>query len=353
VSLYVPAAPAGPHGARDVARLEHLLRAAELQLFAQGTSASEAAELLAPVDALLNDAAFWRWHREGVAIFVAPGFCRILRTPSSLPERVEVGGRFVVAPLLAARPPAERFYVLALSLDAVRVLEVTPNGVERPLLPGLPESMEETRGYAGVQVHSSAPAMAGRHRGIVHGHGGADEALEDDVLRFFRAVAEEMHRLPDREAPRVLATVEEHVPLYRRVSRDPLLLPEVVKGNPQLLSDRELAARAGRVVARAAAERVETAVERLRELGDRERVALSPEAVLGAALEGRVETVFFDPATPLWGAYDGGSGRLTRSSVRLPGDQDLVDLAVGETLRHRGEVLAVPGGGPLAAVLRY
>jgi hypothetical protein len=156
----------------------------------------------------------------------------------------------------------------------------------------------------------------------------------------------------------VLAAVEEHVPLYRRASRDAHLLPAALEGNPELLSDEDLAERAGRIVARAAAERVDAALASFREMGDRGRAAAASEAVLAAAAEGRVDTLFFQPGVPLWGAYEAASGRLTSDAARQPGDDDLVDLAIVETLRHGGEVMAVgasamPDGGPLAAILRY
>lgn len=363
VSLFVPGAPEGFHGESDRARLRHLLRAAEIDLVACGTTAEATATLLAPVAALLEDAGFGRRERCDLAIFAAPGLFRVLRAPVSLGERVEVGSRFVVAPLAAALSRAERFYVLALSLNAVRVLEVTPHGVECLAPPGLPASMEEALGYVefytGVQVHSSAPGLPGPRRGVVHGHGdGDEERSEEGVLHFFRLVAEALRGLPDTTAPWVLAAVGEHVPLYRRASRNAHLLPATLEGNPELLSDRELGARAEQIVEEAMRERVVAAIARYRELGDRERAVAAPEAVLAAACQGRVDTLLFDPSKSLWGVYDGDSGRLTRRPARLAGDDDLLDLAVFQTLRHRGEVLAVdpgaaPGGAAVAAILRY
>jgi hypothetical protein len=79
---------------------------------------------------------------------------------------------------------------------------------------------------------------------------------------------------------------------------------------------------------------------------------------LPAAFDGRVESLFFDPARCHWGHCDSQGRRLTVREIRQPGDQDLAGLAPTETLRAGGQVDAVtdnevPSLRGVAAVLRW
>jgi hypothetical protein len=60
----------------------------------------------------------------------------------------------------------------------------------------------------------------------------------------------------------------------------------------------------------------------------------------------------------VWGGFDPGNDKVNVHEPPEPGDEDLLDLAVIQTLINRGAVYAVmpeevPGQAILAAVLRY
>jgi hypothetical protein len=59
-----------------------------------------------------------------------------------------------------------------------------------------------------------------------------------------------------------------------------------------------------------------------------------------------------------WGVADSAGGIVEVHEQARPGDVDLLDLAMVETLRHRGNAYPLdpaelPDGGRPAAVLRY
>lgn len=364
VSMFLPTHRFGPEAAADAAQGKRLLADAEAALAAAGTPREEAEALLAPVRELVEDPAFWTSQGDGLALFAAPGSCFAIRLDAPVTPGVEVGTRFHLAPLVAALPAVERFYVLALTLERPRLLEVTAEGVRRlepAAMPAGIEALGYDQYYAEVQVHSAGPAGAARQPPIVHGHGDDDEErAKKDVLSYFRQVAAALDELPD-DAPVVLASVAEHEALFRQAGGDGVadrLAPVSLPGSPERVPEHELAARARALLAETGAAERERALLRFRELGDRERLARDPERVVAAAAEGRVDTLFLVPGTRRWGTFDDSTHEVRLHAVREPGDDDLADLAVARTLAQGGAVVSTPlssapDGAPLAAILRY
>jgi hypothetical protein len=360
LSFFVPTRPVGSSGDRGPIHLRNLLRRAEEDLERAGLT-SATAPLLVPVRALLDDPAFWREQGGGLALFVSPQRLWAVKLAASPEAEVLAGSRFALAPLLPLLSPVERYYVLALSLERPRVLEVTPEGSRRLALPGLPEGIDRALGYdqyySELQVHSGGPRGLGGAGSIVHGHGDSDEeGKERDILQYFRLVAAALAVRADSRAPIVLAAVEEHLPLFRRAAGDLPLLSTAVVGSPDWLSDGELALRAYALVRERVAELREEALARYRELAGRR--TCDAREVVRAAGEGRVDTLFFVPGTHRWGTFEPGSSRPEIHEPPLPGDDELVNLAVTMALARGGEVFPVPGESapghaPLAAILRY
>jgi hypothetical protein len=65
------------------------------------------------------------------------------------------------------------------------------------------------------------------------------------------------------------------------------------------------------------------------------------EAVVTAAYEGRVETLFVALGHQVWGVFDPATGRVEQHKEALFGDVELLDLAAAHTLLHGRTVYAV------------
>ena len=82
------------------------------------------------------------------------------------------------------------------------------------------------------------------------------------------------------------------------------------------------------------------------------------DEVLTAAFQGRIATLFVPLGVQRWGRFDFNRLALEQHDEEQPGDDELLDLATAQTLRHDGTVYGVkpedvPGGQLLAAVYRY
>jgi|CXWL01.1.fsa_nt_gi hypothetical protein len=363
LSFYVPTHRFGPEAMLDRLTLESLLHRAEQELEAAGFGAA-LPKFLRPVHQLLADDAVWQHSQATLAIFLSPDRMWLVRADVQVPPTVELDERFCIAPLIAAMPPTDLFYVLALSMNAVRLLEVTPRDVLRRHLPGLPSDMASALDYhyeSEAQVHSAGPRTLGGRKAVVHhGHGGSgdDLRLEKDQLHYFRLVAAALHHLP-ADAPLVLATVEASVPLFREAvgaERAPLV---VILGSPDALTDHELVERGRPLVHEALnRQRVNGALQRFRAAEPRHRTLIEPAEVVTAADRGRVDTLLVAPGTHRWGSYESDVCRVELHAERERGDHDLVDLAVVRTLEQGGQVLTIdpavtPAGAGMSAILRY
>jgi hypothetical protein len=365
VSIYLPLHRFGPERLQDAVRLGHLLNDAGRLLCERGASAEEAEAVLAPAHELAHAPGFWQQPAHTLALFVDPEACHFYRLSLQLPERLAVGERFLLRPLLPLLANAATFYVLALSRRHVRLLEASRTSVKRIDLPGVPQSMEEGLGYTvfdnALQMHSTGPAHLGHRRaGGLHGHGNGDqEHFKTDLTMYFRRLAKDLKPfMPGPSAWIVLATVEENLPLYRRASGDPRVLPDAVIGNPDHVSDLELAERAWPIVEPWLSTEIEREIRRFRDLADTSRTASGVERVIPAAQEGRVEVLFLDREAEGWGRFNETTGELTLHDRPRPGDEDLLETAAFFTLARGGQVYTLEGGrmptgGALAANLRY
>ncbi len=365
ISLFLPVHRSGAEVRQNSVVLKHLLRSAEEQLAERGTSPDQAAAILAPIESWIGNRDLWLHPGQGVALFAAPGFSRFFQLEQPPKEAAVVASRFAIRPLLPLLDASGRFYILALSIRHVRLLEADRHGV-RPLdLPKLPANLRDALGsmeyYSELQVHSASPsASLGRRNGVVHGHGDSDEEhFKRDLLNYFRKIADALRLgLADREAPLVLAAVEEYLPLYRTASGDPRLLPTSVHGNPDVSSDEELRQKAWPLVEPKLLEERERALERFAKLRGGARTYTDLAEIVFAARDGRVETLFVDRNAERWGSFDPERREARVHAGRAPGDEDLLERVTADTLARGGEVHALlpgvmPAPTPIAATLRF
>jgi len=359
VSLFMPAHRGGAE--QDPIRWRKHLTEAEDRLVKAGSRAAGVKEFLTPARRLLEDAVFWKNQSDGLAAFLAPQFMRLFRLPMMFQDRVVVADRFSIIPLLPLINSNGRFYVLALSQHGVRLLQGTRDGISEVDLGGVPKNLAEA-----LLAHEAKEPFsffgrrtgegAGSWAGIFHGHGVGIDDPKDELLNFFQKIDRGLHPLLSEErAPLVLAAVEYLQPLYRQANTYAHLLERGVEGNPDRLTSKELHDRAWPLVKPRFEEAQQQAVAQYRQMAGTGLTSGDVGAVVTAAYEGRVETLFVALDRQVWGVFAPAVGRIVQHMQPLSGDVDLLELAVAHTLAHGGAVYAVapkelPGGTDVAAI---
>lgn len=362
ITMLMPTHRAGRDTQQDPITLKNLLGEAEAALVSAGVRAPTARTLLEPAQRLLEEGLFWRHQADGLALFLAADVFRYYRVPIRLDPLAIVGPRFHLKPLLRLFTGNGRFFVLALSQNAVRVLEGTRYGIDALEPDDLPHSLAEALPFEDperqLQFHTGAPQAGGQRAAIFHGHGAGAEVEKDRLLRYFRAIDAGLRDLlRDERAPLVLAAVDYLHSIYREASTYTHLVTGQVLGNPEALTPEELQRRAWTAVEPRFLEALQDAAAAYRRLAGTGRTSTDVAETVRAAREGRVATLFV-AAAEVWGTVDPATGQVRVSPQRAPGDEDLVDHAAIQSLLKRGTVFALesaemPVDAPLAAVFRY
>jgi hypothetical protein len=368
VSIFMPAHRAGNERQQDPIRLKNLLAEAERRLEAQGMRTPDIQALLAPVAELTPQHNFWQQPADGLALFLAPDFYRAYHLPFEVQERVMVGGRFHLKPMLPLLRPDGQFFVLALSQNQVRLLQGSRYTVSEVDLAGVPLSLSELLDGESkeehAQFHTSTANPGGRggeRPAINFGHGGGEEDGKADILRFFHRIDAGVREwLGPRQSPLVLAGVDYLLPLYREANSYPHLVDDGLTGNPEVLRPEELHAGAWEIVRPMIVRVREQAVEKVQQLlGAGSKLAtISLAETVPAAAFSRVDTLFVNLGEQRWGRFDPEAGEVVMHAAPEDGDEDLLDLAAVQTYLNGGAVYAasqdtMPVESAVAAILRY
>lgn len=368
VSIYMPTYHVESELSQNAIRLKNLIKKAKQELQDQGYREAEVDELLKPLQPMTENNALWLDQADGFAAFLTTDESRFYRLPIDFEELVVTGKRFHLKPLFPMIAANNRFYVLALSKNQVRLFQGTHYSIAEIESKEIPESlvdalMGEER-QRSVQHHISNIA-GGRHDAAFHGQNvsSQDEKRQphDEVIRYFRDVDNGVRQtIGDDDAPLVLAGVEYYLPIYREVSRYGSLVDDsIVAGNPDHQKPKELHEKAWQIVEPRFMEAQESAMARYEQLhGNGAKLASADiHEIIPAAVYARIDTLFVEIDKHIWGAYDADENAVLLHDDQASGDEDLLDLAAVHTLVHGGTVHALraenmPSDG-LAATFRY
>ncbi len=363
ISIFMPTYRAGIETQQNSIRLKNLLTEAQETLLANGLRLPEAQKLLDPVRALEDDGLFWQRQSDGLAIFVAPGVFHYYCLPIKFEELVVVNEQFHLKPLLPLFSGDGRFYILALSQKAVRLLQGTRYSINEVDLPDMPTSLAEALQYDDpekqLQFHTGTAPGPGQQGAIFHSQGVGQDDEKENLRRYLRQVADGIQKLlKDEHVPLVLAGTTPLLGIYREVNDYSYLIKEGVTGNPEPLSNQTLHQQAWKIVEPYLLEAQQEAKTQYRQLAQTKRASQDIREIVPAAHYGRIDTLFVAIDDYKWGAFDPQNNTLELRSQPKPGDGDLLDRAAVQTLLKGGVVYALPSEqmpeeAPLAAVFRY
>lgn len=377
ISLYLPTYRNESDWSQNTTRLKNLLREARDQLRNQDYREDLIDDILADARQLLDRPGFWRQSiGDGLAVFITPDSTERFRLPLSFDELAIVGDRFHLKPLFPLIAANNRFYLLALSQNDVRLYQGTHQSVSEIQKAEIPsdivEALQQTEDseqqlQSHVQNRASDPDGQ-RVDAAFHGHGGGGNSddmsgePQDELKRFLREVDENVaDYISGEEVPLVLAGVSEYLPLYRDVNSYPQLIEDdLVAGNPESLDIKELHRKAWEIVEPVFMEKEESELDRFEQLYYQNEDMASDdfhEIIPGCAYS-RVDTLFVPVGEYRWGRFDADTNTVEVHEKQEPGDGDLLNYAAvtaylnGATI-HALNPEKMPGGRSIAATFRY
>ncbi len=187
LSLYQPTHRRQPENQQDPIRYRNLVKALEASLRQQYPTA-ETRLLLEPFEALAHDTAFWSHTLDGLAVLGGPGRFRALRIPQSVAELAVAADSFHTKPLRRFLQSVDRYQVLELSLDKIRLFEGNRHALdELALVAGVPRTIVDALGGELTEPHQTVASYRGAgggNLGTYHGHG----RKADEEGRLFVAI---------------------------------------------------------------------------------------------------------------------------------------------------------------------
>ena len=347
VSIYLSTTPRTQEIGKSRTMLAQFVKEAVEQLEAAGVEKRRIWPLEEHFETVSADDEFWEHQAHSLAILATPTQLRTYRLASDLTDMVAVSDRFHLKPLLRAVTFPNAAHILAVSENAVRLIEVSSNlpAVEVKA-PNMPRDAATAVGKATINDRSPG--------GRLQGMEGQKVRLGQYIRKIDAAVRPV---LSHSSVPVILAATQPLEALFRSLS-GVAVLDEAIESAPDHMTDAELAEAVRPILDAHYAQQIagfHTLFETRRGQG---RATTDISDAAKAATFGGIETLLVDIDTIVAGTVDETTGAVAFMSDGEAGGYGVVDEIAGRALRTGARVLAVrqqdiPDEKPLAAMLRY
>ena len=369
ISIYMPTHMAGADTRENPIRFKNRLQEAERLLGEHGFDDDKIDELLGSARQLVDDNNFWQYQREGFALFISRDEQRQYKLPFAPEEITIVAEHFYIKPMLPFLAEGERFFILAASLNKVRLFEGTRFEVSEIALEDTPTSLAEALKYDDPETSLDHYTISAGGRGggeggaVFQGQGGGKDERNVNILRFFKELDNGVRRILEPQGSRIPVVFvgdKGIFPIYQEANHYGGLLDDNVDGNPDILDAKTLHEKAWPVAEpHLQGRRKQDSDEYMHKAGaDPEHASAELGDILPAAFDSRIETLFVAQNAHRWGRYDPEARQVELHDDSQAGDSDLLDLAALHTILNGGRVYAVdesevPGEQVAAAVYRF
>jgi hypothetical protein len=247
ISLYQPTHRSHPDSEQDVIRFKNLTK--EIQHSLEKKYPKEITQLLLqPFHALAEDFSFWTHNKDGLAILANAEFFKVYKLSHPVPELAIVADSFHIKPLIRVMQSVDRYQILALNRQQVKLFEGNRDGLEEIELDNdFPSTISMALGEELTEPYHTAGSYGGSNGSAMHhGQGGKKDEIDVDEERFFRVIDQAILQFHSQASklPLLLVALPEYHNLFHKISKNPFLLKDGIKINADDLSIDELCAQA-------------------------------------------------------------------------------------------------------------
>lgn len=364
ISLYMPTHRSHPENLQDVIRFKNLLKELEASLV-QKYAANEVKQSLEPFETIIDDENLWNQTIEGLAIFSAKGFFKVIKLQESVKELAMVADSFHTKPLRQYLQSTDRYHVLGIGLKDIQLFEGNRHSlVKLALHSDVPATITEALGDELTEKHSTVASYGGTGGASAtmhHGHGGKSDEEDNDTERYFRAVSKSIYENYSKPTglPLILAALPNHHSVFQKVNKNPLLLADGIDINPESVSIEKLAEMAWSIMEPEYLGKLDHIVEKFSQEKANGKGSDDMKEIGVAAVEGKIETLIIEADRMM-------SNKLTNQVTGNIQNRDLTNPKVDDLLDDLGELVIKMGGNVmvlpvdkmpseagLAAIFRY
>jgi len=364
LSLYMTTHRNHPENLQDIIRYKNLVKQLEESLLEQ-YSAIEVKKFLKPYITLSNNHEFWGHSLDGLAVLGTTELFKIIKLPIAVEELVVVADSFHTKPLRQYLQSIDRYHVLGLNLQEIRLFEGNRHSlVEIDLPPDIPKTITEALGDELTEKHftvASYGGVGGESSNKHHGHGGKKDEVDKDAERFFRVIANIIYDNYSKPTgfPLILAALPEHHSLFQKVNKNPLLLANSIAVNPESISTDKLIKLAWEIMEPDYLLKLKSLVNKFEEAKANKSGSDNIKEVVEAAEAGRVDTILIEADRVIAERLrNKNTGTFKQADSTQPKLDDLLD-DIGELVtKMGGKVMFIPpekmpAKTGIAALYRY
>ena len=363
LSLYQPTHRHHPDNQQDPIRFRNLVKELEEPLRQQFPK-DDIRTLLQPFLALANDMDFWNHTLDGLAVLGARGIFRVYKLQRPVTEFALVANSFHTKPLMRILQSADRYQVLGLNRQEIRLFEGNRDALDEiELARTVPKTITEALGDELTEPHRTVASYGGigdGHSPMHHGHGGKESEVDIDAERFFRAIDRGIleHHSKPAGLTLILAALPQYHHLFHQVSHNPLLIEDSIEVHPDSLTIEELRQRAWQILEPHYLARLAKLVE---EFGNAKSKGLGDDVLVQVAkaiVAGRVATLMIEAVRKIPGRIDSATGEIEFGDLSHPEVDDVLDDLGELALKKGGQIVIVPAermptDTGIAAIYRY
>ncbi len=315
-----------------------------------------------PIQELVEDEKFWKYQSYGLALFAAENFFQKFRLPINFKDHTYISDHFYVRSLAEALTANEKFYVLALQLEEVKLYEATEFSIlEVNVKDHVPANINERVGYDYEEKHLQVRGQQQNDAGgsMFHGQGAGNREEKEEIFNFFNAVDKGITKvLQGEKAPLVVYSQDYLFPIYKEANSYKKLHEKPVKGNPNDVGVAGLH------------EKAVDLLEDYFKADKRKKLEQYEEAkpemkndvvhdIIPFAFEGKIDTLFLENRAELWGIFDENQQKVEIHEERNDESLSLMNFAAMHVLKNDGNIYLVDSAfmpskeTKMNAVLRY
>ena len=368
ISIYIPTHRAGEavNNGKDIILFKNQVQKAKNDLEKRGMPEQTAKEYLKEAYKLIEDKGFWHYQLDGLAVFIGDNFFDYYVVPNSFQETYMLSSRaFNLKELMPTLHGDGRYFILALSLNKVRMFEATQHTIAQVTLPeDMPRNLEEAMQYTEVEsnIQKRNNATGGVNKTVYHGQGAEDEKDEFVLEDYLRDVAKAVFDVvKEDKAPMVLYGTEKVKFLYKEANLYQHVREESIDGNPDESKPDDIRKKSWEIVRDIFTKNRDNHIKKYGELAGTGRTSYDLTKIVPAAANGRIEALFVARGNQVWGTFNETDQSVEIHEERKEGDYCLLNKAATDTFLNRGEVYTLDKENlpeytvdtPMVAILRF
>ncbi|MFC0228575.1 baeRF11 domain-containing protein [Serratia aquatilis] len=342
VSIYLQTSPLHQQLAASKIQFGNFIKEALQQVTDRGLDKRRIVLLEEELYSVLEDESFWDLHAHSLAVLVTPDSIRTYRLANQLPNRLDVGDRFYLKPLLRALTFPHSAYILALSENQTRLIEFFADApAEEVTVPDMPARMRDAMGDAALNDH---------HHGAVH--------HKVRLAQYTRKIDQALRPVFARhDYPLILVSTEPLASIYRSTNSLSNLTEETLFSNAEHLGASELVTLVRPLMDNYYQAQLKALKSRFETRAGERRVTQDFSDAARAATFGAIDLLLINLDSTLNGTID-ENGSITFSGNEDEAQYGLIDEIAKRAIATGARVLAVrsedlPSGADLNAILRY